>query len=401
MTRCQHGAGSSSTVRGGCGATNGVTAHRDGSATSEPPQRGAGGWWRAIRPAVLLVLVGVSLYLLLPSLLAVFGSWRSLSHLDWPFAILALVCEVTSWVCLWAVDRVALHTRAWFPVAAAQLTGTAVGRIVPGGGATATATATAMLRSAGVAEPDEAVAAYGVAAVLQMATTFALPVLALPAILGGAAINHSLQTAAYLGIAVFVALVVAGVAAFASDAPLTVAGRAIQSLLNATVRRRRPVTGLPQRLLGDRDSVRAAVGAQWKTVVWAAAGNTAFDLPGGLPDRLDQPVVDEERDVVRRPFSRVDVKAIDIDGENTQLKTRHGCLDHRTGGHPYPRLHRLLSRCVRRSRRCRSPPTGRARPHSRSSTKRHHAARIAGGHGDSKGKMWVQLWGAEPVEDRR
>jgi uncharacterized protein (TIRG00374 family) len=226
---------------------------------------------------VLLLLVGVSLYLLLPSLLAVFGSWRSLSHLDWPFAILALACEVTSWVCLWAVDRIALHTRAWFPVAAAQLTGTAVGRILPGGGATATATATAMLRRAGVAEPDEAVAAFGVAAVLQMATTFALPVLALPAMLGGAAINHSLETAAYLGIAMFVALVVAGVAAFASDAPLNVVGRAIQSLLNATVRRHRPVTGLPQRLLGDRDSVRAAVGAQWKTVVWAAAGNTAFD----------------------------------------------------------------------------------------------------------------------------
>ena len=221
------------------------------------------------------MLVGVSLYLLLPSLLAVFGSWRSLSHLDWPFAILALACEVTSWVCLWAVDRIALHTRAWFPVAAAQLTGTAVGRIVPGGGATATATATAMLRSAGIAEPDEAVAAYGVAAVLQMATTFALPVLALPAILGGAAINHSLETAAYLGIAVFGRR--RGGAAFASDAPLNVVGRAIQSLLNATVRRHRPVTGLPQRLLGDRDSVRAAVGAKWKTVVWAAAGKTAFD----------------------------------------------------------------------------------------------------------------------------
>jgi threonine/homoserine/homoserine lactone efflux protein len=45
---------------------------------------------------VLLVLAGASLYLLLPSLLAVFGSWRSLSHLDWPFAVLVLVCEVAS-----------------------------------------------------------------------------------------------------------------------------------------------------------------------------------------------------------------------------------------------------------------------------------------------------------------
>jgi uncharacterized protein (TIRG00374 family) len=254
-----------------------VTVHHGGSTPREPPARGAGGWRRAVRPAVLLVLGGVSLYLLLPSLLAVFGSWRSLSHLDWPFAILTLACEVTSWACLWEVDRIALHTRAWFAVAAAQLTGTAVGRILPGGGATATATAAAMLRRARIAEPDEAFAAFGAAAGLQMATTFALPVLALPAILGGAAINHSLQTAAYLGIAVLVALVVTGVATFASDAPLNTAGRAVQWLVNATVRRRRPVTGLPQRLLRDRDLIRTAVGARWKTVVWAAAGNTVFD----------------------------------------------------------------------------------------------------------------------------
>ena len=254
-----------------------MTVHGDGSAESEPPPRGPRGWRRAVRPAVLLVLGGVSLYLLLPSLLATFGSWRSLSHLDWPFAILMLACEVASWVCLWEVDRVALHTRGWFPVAAAQLTGTAVSRILPGGGPAATATAAAMLHRAGIAEPDETVSAFGAAAVLQMATTFALPLLSLPAILGGAAINHSLKTAAYLGIAVFVALVVAGVATFASDAPLNVAGRAIQWLLNATVRRRRPVTGLPQRLLRDRDSIRAAIGARWKTVVWAAAGNTVFD----------------------------------------------------------------------------------------------------------------------------
>ena len=110
-----------------------------------------------------------------------------------------------------------------------------------------------------------------------MATTFALPVPALPAILGGAAIDHSLRAAAYLGIAVLVALVVVGLTTFASDAPLNLVGRAIQWLLNATVRRRRPVTGLPQRLLRDRDFVRAAVGARWKTVVSAAAGNTIFD----------------------------------------------------------------------------------------------------------------------------
>ena len=37
------------------------------------------------------------------------------------------------------LDRIALRSRAFFPVAAAQLSGNAVGRVLPGGGATAAA----------------------------------------------------------------------------------------------------------------------------------------------------------------------------------------------------------------------------------------------------------------------
>jgi uncharacterized protein (TIRG00374 family) len=254
-----------------------VTADHDGSAVPEPPTRGKGGWWRRVRPAVLLVVGGVSLYLLLPSLLSVFGSWRSLSHLDWPFAILALACEIASYVCLWQVDRIVLGTRAWFPVAAAQLSGFSAAHVLPGGGATSTAATTSVLRKAGVADTGEIVTAIGAAAVLQMATTFSLPVLALPAILGGAAIDHSLEAAAYLGAAVLVTLLAGGTAAFVSDKPLELAGRAIQWLINATVRRRKHVTDIPQRLLADRDFVRATVGRRWKTTLWAAAGNTVFD----------------------------------------------------------------------------------------------------------------------------
>ena len=88
-------------------------------------------WRRNARSGVLVGIALVSLYFLLPSVLAVFASWRSLSHLDWPFAVLVIVCEAASFVCLWELDRIALHVRAWFPVATAQLSGNAVGRIVP------------------------------------------------------------------------------------------------------------------------------------------------------------------------------------------------------------------------------------------------------------------------------
>ncbi|WP_165553496.1 lysylphosphatidylglycerol synthase transmembrane domain-containing protein [Kribbella capetownensis] len=254
-----------------------MPADHDGSAAAEPPTRGTGGWWRRARPAVLLVLGGVSLYLLLPSLLSVFGSWRSLSHLDWPFAILAFACEIASYLCLWEVDRIVLGTRAWLTVAAAQLSGFAAAHVLPGGGATSTAVTASVLRKAGVADTGQIVTALGAASILQMATTFSLPVLALPAILGGATINHSLEDAAYLGAAVLVALLAAGTAAFVGDTPVELAGRAIQWLINATIRRHKHVTDIPQRLLVDRDFVRSTAGRHWKTTLSAAVGNTVFD----------------------------------------------------------------------------------------------------------------------------
>jgi len=61
-----------------------------------------GARWKRVRPFLLLPVGGVALYVLLPSLLSVFGSWRSLSHLDWPFAALVLAAEIASFVCLWS-----------------------------------------------------------------------------------------------------------------------------------------------------------------------------------------------------------------------------------------------------------------------------------------------------------
>ena len=223
-----------------------------------------------------MAVAGLSLYLVLPSVLAVFASWRSLSHLEWPFAILALACEAASFVCLWDLDRTALRTRAWFPVAAAQLSGNAVGRVLPGGGATAIAFSVSMLRRAGI-DTGEGAAAFTASTLLQIATKVALPVLALPAIIGGAPISHGLADAAYLGLAVLVLLVVVGVAAFASDTPLELAGRSIQWVLNETVRRRRPVSGLPDELLASRDFIRTTLGEAWRRAVPAAVANTGFD----------------------------------------------------------------------------------------------------------------------------
>jgi uncharacterized protein (TIRG00374 family) len=234
-------------------------------------------WRRLSRPAVLLVLGGLALYVLLPSLLSVFGSWRSLSHLDWPFAVLTLVSELLAAVCLWELDRVALGTNDRLAVITAQLVGNAAGRLLPGGGATATAVSAGVLGSAGV-DTAEAAAGFSATAAIRLATTLALPVVALPAILGGVRVDHSLATAAYLGAVAFVLVLVVGVLVMTTDRPLEVTGRVVQWVLNKTVRRRKsPITDLPQRLLDVRDFVGRTLGARWKTALLTAVGTIGFD----------------------------------------------------------------------------------------------------------------------------
>ncbi len=252
------------------------TGHGRGQSSRRPsgePSSGGVAWRQYVKSGVLLLVAAVSLYVLLPTLLSVFASWRSLSHLDWYFAILALVSEAASYVCLWELDRIALGTSAWFSIACAQLSGNAVGRFVPGA---PTPFTVGMLRRAGV-DTGEAAAAFTASTGLQIATAAALPVFALPAIVFGAPVSHGLATAVYLGVAVLLLLAVAGTAAFATDAPLELAGRAIQWLLNNTIRRRRPVAGLPQELLADRDFIRTTLGERWQAAVVAAVGNTGFD----------------------------------------------------------------------------------------------------------------------------
>jgi uncharacterized protein (TIRG00374 family) len=248
-----------------------------GGGDEAPRSRRRRAWRRLFRPAVLLVLGGLALYVLLPSLLSVFGSWRSLSHLDWPFAVLVLVSELLSYVCLWELDRVALGTDDRLAVIAAQLVGNAAGCTLPGGGATATAVSTGVLRSAGM-DTSKAAAGFSAVSAMRIATTFALPVVALPAILAGVRVDRSLATAAYLGAVAFVLVLVAGALVMSTDRPLELTGRVVQWLLNKTVRRRKsPITDLPQQLLDVRDFVRSTLGARWKTALLTAVGTIGFD----------------------------------------------------------------------------------------------------------------------------
>jgi uncharacterized protein (TIRG00374 family) len=157
-----------------------------------------------------------------------------------------------------------------------QLAANSFGRVVPGGLATVGAVQYSMLVRAGV---PYAAAASGItaSALVVFATLLALPLLALPAILTGVAVDPNLTRAALAGALVFVLMVVVGAASVIWDRPLDLIGRGAQALLNRLRPRHEPRTSLPERLLRERDIVVGVLGRQWWEALLLAAGRWVLD----------------------------------------------------------------------------------------------------------------------------
>jgi len=225
---------------------------------------------------ILLVVTAVSLYLVAPAILDVFSSWDEVSGLD-PFLLqLIVIAEGASFACQWGLLRIALRERRWTNVVASQLAATAASRVVPGGGAAGSALQYSMLVRGGAAP---ATVASGLAAASLMITgiVFALPVLALPAVLGRRGIDEDLARFAWAGAAAVVLLVGAGFALLRWDSPLRWAGRAIESVSNRLRRKREPSHGLPERLLRERDLIRDVLTSSWMEALLLTVGRWAFD----------------------------------------------------------------------------------------------------------------------------
>ena len=228
------------------------------------------------RHGLLLVVTGVSLYLLAPALLEVFGAFDQLDDINplWFVGMVAL--QVGSYACMWAVQRLAIRARRWGPVITSQLASNAFGRVVPGGVAAAGAMQYAMLIRAGV---PGAAAASGMTAssVIVFGTLLALPVLAVPAVVTGATIDPGLLHAAVAGAVVFLAILAVGVASVVWDRPLELVGRLGQSVRNRLLRKREPLTDLPARLIEERDIVLRVLGREWWVALLGAAGRWVLD----------------------------------------------------------------------------------------------------------------------------
>jgi uncharacterized protein (TIRG00374 family) len=223
---------------------------------------------------VLLVAAGVSLYLLGPGLIAIFGSWHELKNLQPAWLIGAVFFEAVSFVALWEVQRIALRTPSWFAVGTAQLAGNAMGSLIPGGGAAASAFAYRLLVRSGVS-PSSIAAGMTASFLATTSAVLALPVLAVPAVIGGVAAPKGLLQTAYIGVAAFAGVLAVGAAAMLWDKPVLWAGRAARWVMSHTPKHAAP--DLPERLLAQRDQVRTAFGSRWLFGVTAAVGKWGFD----------------------------------------------------------------------------------------------------------------------------
>jgi uncharacterized membrane protein YbhN (UPF0104 family) len=224
-------------------------------------------WKTVIKQALVVALAGVAIYLVLPKLAAVLGSWPRLSTLSPIWFTVAIAAELASFACNFALQRLALQTKGWFAVVTAGLAGNAVTNSLPGGDAAGAAVQFGMLTAAGF-DTDTAVGALTTFSLLGVGGLLALPIVALPTILAGAPISPGLAHTALLGIAGFVLFAIFGAVLLYTDWPLTVIGRAAQGLRNWVTRGRRPpMTGLDERLLAERDTIRTVLGEKW----WQAA----------------------------------------------------------------------------------------------------------------------------------
>lgn len=229
-----------------------------------------------LKNLVWLGVTAVSLYLVFPSLVATFSSWRQITRYS-PGSLLAMFAlQVGVCACLWDLQRTALHGVGWRPVVAAQLASNALSNIAPGGGPVGAALQYKIFVAAGL-DKQKVVRALTAVNLLVFAIVLGLPLLAIPAVLTGS-VNRSLLDAAVTTVAAFLVIVGVGALLMNTDRPLIWIGRLVQGTRNRIRRHASPNVGLPRRLLAERDQITTVIGGRRRRALAAAVGRWLLDF---------------------------------------------------------------------------------------------------------------------------
>jgi uncharacterized protein (TIRG00374 family) len=233
-------------------------------------------WKSLVKRLVVVLVAGVALYLVLPELIDVFHSWPRLATLNLLWFVPAMVAEAAHFACTFSLQRIALRTKAWFSVVTAQLAGNSISLIVPGGAAAGAAVQFRMLALSGM-DATDAVGGLTAFSFLGIAGLLALPVFVLPVVLFGSPVSRGLVDAAVIGAIGFFLFCGLGAVFMTMEAPLRWVGRVAQTVRNRLMRKREPLSGLPDRLMEQRNLIRTVLGQQWWQATLLSAGRLAFD----------------------------------------------------------------------------------------------------------------------------
>lgn len=229
-----------------------------------------------IKRVVALAVTAVSLYLVIPSVIATFSSWPELQQLRQGSLVVMAALTFASLACFWLMLGLCLQSRRWLLLAASQLASGAIARIVPGGAATGTAVQYGILKDAGI---DKTTAGTGLTVVtlLNFAVLFAMPIFTVPAILFGPPIDAALVNGAIVAAFSFVAAVVIAGLGFTIDRPLVVLGNIIDRLTKKLGQRDEGWRPRADRLIESRDLIRSYLAGRWHWVALASFGKWGFD----------------------------------------------------------------------------------------------------------------------------
>jgi len=223
-----------------------------------------------------VVIAGLSLYILLPELVRVASSWPRLFQLEPWWLLVAFVSEFVSFFCAIALLRLVLRTDNWFAVVTAMLAGNSVTNTLPGGDAVGASVQYRMLAGTGI-DSVQAAGGLAVSSIIGIAALFALPIFALPTIIGGESVSAGLAHAGELGAVGFVLIVVLGVVILTTDRTLLMLGRLLQWIINKLPGKRNTSSDLGPRLLAERDKVATDLGKNWWKAVLLVGGRIGFD----------------------------------------------------------------------------------------------------------------------------
>ncbi len=231
---------------------------------------------RYAKRAVWLGVTGVSIYLIIPSVISTFSSWPELQRLREGSLLIMAALTVISIGFFWLLLGLCLRTRGWWLIATSQLASAAIAKIVPGGSATATAVQYRLLNEGGI---DKATAGSGltVATLLNFAVLFAMPIFTLPAILFGPPIDAALVNGAVAAALSFVAASVISGVFLGLDRPLITLGNTIDWVAARLRRLDDDAPPQAERLIDSRNMIRSYLADRWYWVVLASFGKWAFD----------------------------------------------------------------------------------------------------------------------------